>query len=200
MGILTDINKEIGDPMTAIWGPTPYIKYNALELFDIRDQVMSSLTPYLESILMSIPSLHDISSLILKHQDMKYYIANRVAVSGYGKMSGYNWVAYNLVGYGYPMSSESPLSGYHKAVKDILRDLNQDPQWRYIMTKSVGSDPASYIGVQAVEFTFLWNPTHNPDAMKTAKAAIWFGTFNESADMDFQNIDNVFQLNYSFRI
>lgn len=200
MGLLTDGNKEIGDPMTAIWDPTPCIKYNALELVDIHDQVISSLTPYLESILMSIPSLHDISSLILRHQDMNYYIANRVAVPSYGKMSGYNWVAYNLVGYGHPMSSGFPLSGYHNEVKDILRDLNQDPQWRYIMIKSVGSDPASYIGVQAVEFTFLWNPTHNPDAMKTAKAAIWFGTFNESADIDFQYIDNVFQLNYSFRI
>ena len=200
MGILTDRNTEMGDPMTAIWDPTPCIKYNALELIDIHDQVMSCLTPYLESILMSIPSLHDMSSLILGHRDMKYYTENRVAVSGYGKMSGYNWVSYGLVGYGYPMSSGFPLSVYHNVVKDILMNLNQDTQWRYIMTKSVGSDLASYIGVQNVEFTFMWNLAHNLDAMKTAKATIWFGTFNEAADMDFRNIDSEFQLNYNFRI
>ena len=200
MGLLTDRNTEMGDPLTAIWDQHAYIKYNAMVPDVIHDQIKACLTPYQKSILLSIPSLRDMSVLILEHQDMKYYIENRAAVPSYGKMTGYNWVAYNLIGYGYPMSSESPLSGYHKAVKDILKDLNRDPQWGHMMFKSVNSNQVSYMGVQTVEFTFMWNLAHSPNATKKATASIWFGIFNEDADIDFRNILSVFQLNYKFRI
>lgn len=201
MGLLTGGNREMGDPVSAIWGQRTCLIHSD-SLAGQADSIYSMLSGYTDIILLRMPEIHSLTKMIMDHPDKEYYACHEACIPGYYKMNGANWISYTMDGYLQPLSQITPLSQYHTDMKYILSNLNSDDQWRKIVLGSLRQyNPRSdaYVGIQAADITIVWYLSTSIQKPVMAHLTLYFGRFSCSDMMSrlpFSNYDRLLELEY----
>ena len=201
MGLLTDRNIEMGDPLSAIWSQRTCLIHSD-SLAGQADSIYSMLSGYTDIILLRMPEIHSLTKMIMDHPDKEYYACHEACIPGYCKMNGANWISYTLDDYLQPLSKITPLSQYHTDMKYILSDLNSDDEWRKTVLGSTcqyNPRPDAYVGIQAADITIVWNLSTSIQRPVMAHLTLYFGRFSCNdvmSKLPFSNCDRLLELEY----